>query len=123
MAKIGVLCVLLIMIFSCDTQDKQTKLSLKYEHNQRSLRKSETPVRHNIKVEPNIAEAWLDSNMSAIVEVPVDTSMYVDYKNSPQNTQIYIMNMDLPTLFMSQIIAQIPSLLLLLFLSTLIILC
>ena len=81
MAKIGVLCVLLIMIFSCDTQDKQTKLSLKYEHNQRSLRKSETPVRHNIKVEPNIAEAWLDSNMSAIVEVPVDTSMYVDYKN------------------------------------------
>ena len=81
MAKIGVLCVLLIMIFSCDTQDKQTKLSLKYEHNQRSLRKSETPVRHNIKVEPNIAEAWLDSNMSATVEVPVDTSMYVDYKN------------------------------------------
>ena len=81
MAKIGVLCVLLIMIFSCDTQDKQTKLSLKYEHHQRSLRKSETPVRHNIKVEPNIAEAWLDSNMSATVEVPVDTSMYVDYKN------------------------------------------
>tara|TARA_R100000353_G_scaffold172882_1_gene138641 strand:+ start:90 stop:953 length:864 start_codon:yes stop_codon:yes gene_type:complete len=69
------------MIFSCDTQDKQTKLSLKYEHHQRSLRKSETPVRHNIKVEPNIAEAWLDSNMSAIVEVPVNTSMYVDYKN------------------------------------------
>ena len=81
MAKIGVLCVLLIMIFSCDTQDKQTKLSLKYEHNQRSSRQVETPVRHNIKVEPNIAEAWLDSNMSATVEVPVDTSMYVDYKN------------------------------------------
>ena len=81
MATIGVLCVLLIMIFSCDTQDKQTKLSLKYEHNQRSSRQVETPVRHNIKVEPNIAEAWLDSNMSATVEVPVDTSMYVDYKN------------------------------------------
>ena len=81
MAKIGVLCVLLIMIFSCDTQEKQTKLSLKYEHNQRSSRQVETPVRHNIKVEPNIAEAWLDSNMSAIVEVPVNTSMYVDYKN------------------------------------------
>ena len=123
MAKIGVLCVLLIMIFSCDTQDKQTKLSLKYEHNQRSSRQVETPVRHNIKVEPNIAEAWLDSNMSATVEVPVDTSMHVDYKNSLQNIRIYIMNMDLPTLFMSQIIAQIPSLLLLLFLSTLIILC
>ena len=81
MAKIGVLCVLLIMIFSCDTQDKQTKLSLKYEHNQRSSRQVETPVRHNIKVEPNIAEAWLDSNMSTTVEVPVDTSMHVDYKN------------------------------------------
>jgi len=81
MAKIGVLCVLLIMVFGCDTQEKQTKLSLKYEHNQRSLRQIETPVRHNIKVEPNIAEAWLDSNMSATVEVPVDTSMYVDYKN------------------------------------------
>ena len=72
---------LLLILISCDTQDKQTKLALKYEHNQRSLRKSETPVRHNIKVEPNIAEAWLDSNMSATVEVPVDTSMYVDYKN------------------------------------------
>jgi len=72
---------LLLILISCDTQDKQTKLALKYEHNQRSLRKSEAPVRHNIKVEPNIAEAWLDSNMSATVEVPVDTSMYVDYKN------------------------------------------
>ena len=82
MAKIGVLCVLLIMVFSCDTQEKQTKLSLVYNHNERNLRQvQETPARHNIKVEPNIAEAWLDSNMSATVEVPVDTSMYVDYKN------------------------------------------
>ena len=82
MAKIGVLCVLLIMVFSCDTQEKQTKLSLVYNHNERNLRQvQETPARHNIKVEPNIAEAWLDSNMSATVEVPVDTSMRVDYKN------------------------------------------
>ena len=82
MAKIGVLCVLLIMVFSCDTQEKQTKLSLVYNHNERNLRQvQETPARHNIKVEPNIAEAWLDSNMSATVEVPVDTSMHVDYKN------------------------------------------
>ena len=68
-------------LVGCDTQDKQTKLSLKYDHDQRSSRQIETPVRHNIKVEPNIAEAWLDSNMSATVEVPVDTSMHVDYKN------------------------------------------
>ena len=82
MAKIGVLCVLLIMVLSCDTQEKQTKLSLVYNHSERNQRQvQETPVRHNIKVEPNIAEAWLDSNMSATVEVPVDTSMYVDYKN------------------------------------------
>ncbi len=82
MAKIGVLCVLLIMVFSCDTQEKQTKLSLVYNHSERNLRQvQETPARHNIKVEPNIAEAWLDSNMSATVEVPVDTSMHVDYKN------------------------------------------
>ena len=57
MAKIGVLCVLLIMVFSCDTQEKQTKLSLVYNHNERNLRQvQETPVRHNIKVAPNIAE-------------------------------------------------------------------
>ena len=86
MAKIGVLCVLLIMVFSCDTQEKQTTLSLVYNHNERNLRQvQETPVRHNIKVEPNIAETWLDSNMSATVEVPVDTSMHVDYKNYTTN--------------------------------------
>jgi hypothetical protein len=74
------------MVFSCDTQEKQTKLSLVYNHSERNLRQvQETPVRHNIKVEPDIAEAWLDSNMSATVEVPVDTSMHVDYKNYTTN--------------------------------------
>ena len=52
-------------------------------HNARAISPL-TPVRHNIKVEPNIADIDLNEELSAEVEVPVDTYMTVDYKNWTQ---------------------------------------
>ena len=85
MVKLGVLCVLLIMLFSCEDTKKST-IQLQYTHEGSSARSllRETAVRHNIKVEPNIADTDLDSNLSAVVEVPVSKPMTVDYKNWTQ---------------------------------------
>ena len=56
---------------------------LNNHHNARAISPL-TPVRHNIKVEPNIADIDLNEELSAEVEVPVDTYMTVDYKNWTQ---------------------------------------
>ena len=53
----------------------------RYSSAVRSMVENTWPVRHNIKVEPDIADIDLDENLSAEVEVPVDTYMTVDYKN------------------------------------------
>ena len=50
-------------------------------HNARQIQQNIIPYRHNIKVEPDIADIDLDENLSAEVEVPLDTYMTVDYKN------------------------------------------
>ena len=42
------------------------------------------PIRHNIKVEPDIADIDLDEDLRAEVEVPVDEPMYVVYSNWTQ---------------------------------------
>ena len=39
------------------------------------------PVRHNIKVEPDIEDIDLDENLRAEVEVPVEKPLYVEYTN------------------------------------------
>jgi len=80
--KLGVLCVLLIMVLSCE-DTKESTIQFQYTHEGSSARSllRETAVRHNIKVEPNIADTDLDSNMSARIEVPVNKPMTVDYKN------------------------------------------
>ena len=61
--------------------------SLKYDQTNTSRFISATdtdqifPTRHNIKVEPDIADIDLDEDLTAEVEVPVDKEMWVDYKN------------------------------------------
>ena len=72
--------LLLVLLFGCDTNEKQQSISLDYSHPTRSSSR-EVAVRHNIKVEPNIAETDLDSNMTARITVPLDVQMTVDYKN------------------------------------------
>ena len=72
--------LLLVLLFGCDTNEKQQSISLDYSHPTRSSSR-EVAVRHNIKVEPNIADTDLDSNMTARITVPIDVQMTVDYKN------------------------------------------
>jgi len=56
----------------------------RYSSSVRSMVENTWPVRHNIKVEPNIADIDLDENLRAEVEVPIDELMYVDYTNWTQ---------------------------------------
>ena len=72
--------LLLVLLFGCDTNEKQQSISLDYSHPTR-FSSREVAVRHNIKVEPNIADTDLDSNMTARITVPIDVQMTVDYKN------------------------------------------
>ena len=72
--------LLLVLLFGCDTNEKQQSISLDYSHPTRYSSR-EVAVRHNIKVEPNIADTDLDSNMTARITVPIDVQMTVDYKN------------------------------------------
>ena len=78
--------VFLLLIISCNAPEKEQELQLTYNHaNQKSNFDAKTqqqyPVRHNIIVNPNVADTDLDTNMSATVTVPVDIAMTVDYTN------------------------------------------
>ena len=53
----------------------------KYSASQRAMIENTIPYRHNIKVEPNIADVDLDEDLRAEVEVPIDKPMYVEYTN------------------------------------------
>ena len=53
----------------------------RYNKSQRAIIENTWPVRHNIKVEPDIADIDLDENLRAEVEVPVDKPMVVHYTN------------------------------------------
>jgi len=72
--------LLLVLLFGCDTNEKQQSISLDYSHPTRYSSR-EVAVRHNIKVKPNVAETDLDSNMTARITVPLDVQMTVDYKS------------------------------------------
>ena len=52
-----------------------------YTSAQRTIIENTNPIRHNIKVEPDIADVDLDEDLRAEVEVPVDKPMYVEYTN------------------------------------------
>ena len=56
----------------------------RYNKSTRTLIENTWPVRHNIKVEPDIADIDLDENLRAEVEVPVDKPMVVHYTNWTQ---------------------------------------
>ncbi len=56
----------------------------RYSSSVRSMVENTWPVRHNIKVEPNIADIDLDEDLRAEVEVPIDEPMYVEYTNWTQ---------------------------------------
>ena len=77
--KLGLL-IGLLSLTNCNDVEKEQKINLDYSHSTRYSSR-EIAVRHNIKVEPNIADTDLDSNMSARVTVPLDVQMTVDYKN------------------------------------------
>lgn len=72
--------LLLVLLFGCDTHEKEQNISLDYSHPTRYSDR-EVAVRHNIKVEPNVADTDLDSNMTARITVPIDVQMTVDYKS------------------------------------------
>ncbi len=52
-----------------------------YTSSQRTIIENTFPIRHNIKVEPDIADVDLDEDLRAEVEVPIDKPMYVEYTN------------------------------------------
>ena len=56
----------------------------RYNKSTRTLIENTWPVRHNIKVEPDIADIDLDENLRAEVEVPIDKPMVVHYTNWTQ---------------------------------------
>ena len=56
----------------------------RYNKSTRTLIENTWPVRHNIKVEPDIADIDLDEDLRAEVEVPVDKPMVVHYTNWTQ---------------------------------------
>ena len=102
--------VLLVLLISCgDLPDEgtlkrsETSVTITYTHppiheyevtrynkSTRALIDNAKPFRHNIKVEPDIADIDLDENLRAEVEVPVDKPMYVEYTNwLNENPNIY----------------------------------
>ena len=101
--KILIICIALLVVQCGDLPDEGTlkrkgsSVTIRYNHNKINLKydgdnsrlssraiERKTPVRHNIKVEPDIADIDLNEELSAEVEVPVDTYMTVDYKNWTQ---------------------------------------
>ena len=56
----------------------------RYNKSQRAIIENTWPARHNIKVEPDIADIDLDENLRAEVEVPIDKPMVVHYTNWTQ---------------------------------------
>ena len=102
--------VLLVLLISCgDLPDEgtlkrsETSVTITYTHppiheyevtrynkSTRALIDNAKPFRHNIKVEPDIADIDLDEDLRAEVEVPVDKPMYVEYTNwLNENPNIY----------------------------------
>ena len=79
--KKAVYLIGLVILLSCDVPEKEQGIQLNYDHsNSRSTARDDI-TRHNIVVNPNVADTDLDYNMSATVTVPVDITLTVDYKN------------------------------------------
>ena len=95
------LLILLVLVGCGDLPDEGTlrrqgtSVTINYNHSdslrdikftnytsaQRTIIENTNPIRHNIKVEPDIADVDLDEDLRAEVEVPVDKPMVVHYTN------------------------------------------
>ena len=79
-----------LLLFGCEkTKEQPLKVGLSYEHESHRNRyfSSSIPNRHLIDIlnrNAIIVSAELDSQLKTTVEVPVDTSLHIDYKNYKQ---------------------------------------
>ena len=79
-----------LLLFGCEkTKEQPLKVGLSYEHESHRNRyfSSSLPNRHLIDIlnrNAIIVSAELDSQLKTTVEVPVDTSLHIDYKNYKQ---------------------------------------
>ena len=79
-----------LLLFGCEkTKEQPLKVGLSYEHESHRNRyfSSSIPNRHLIDIlnrNTIIVSAELDSQLKTTVEVPVDTSLHIDYKNYKQ---------------------------------------
>ena len=79
-----------LLLFGCEkTKEQPLKVGLSYEHESHRNRyfSSSLPNRHIIDIlnrNTIIVSAELDSQLKTTVEVPVDTSLHIDYKNYKQ---------------------------------------
>ena len=85
-----------LLLFGCEkTKEQPLKVGLSYEHESHRNRyfSSSLPNRHLIDIlnrNTIIVSAELDSQLKTTVEVPVDTSLHIDYKNyKQQHPDIY----------------------------------
>ena len=85
-----------LLLFGCEkTKEQPLKVGLSYEHESHRNRyfSSSLPNRHLIDIlnrNAIIVSAELDSQLKTTVEVPVDTSLHIDYKNyKQQHPDIY----------------------------------
>ena len=85
-----------LLLFGCEkTKEQPLKVGLSYEHESHRNRyfSSSIPNRHLIDIlnrNAIIVSAELDSQLKTTVEVPVDTSLHIDYKNyKQQHPDIY----------------------------------
>ena len=79
-----------LLLFGCEkTKEQPLKVGLSYKHESHRNRyfSSSLPNRHLIDIlnrNTIIVSAELDSQLKTTVEVPVDTSLHIDYKNYKQ---------------------------------------
>jgi hypothetical protein len=79
-----------LLLFGCEkTKEQPLKVGLSYEHESHRNRyfSGSLPNRHLIDIlnrNTIIVSAELDSQLKTTVEVPVDTSLHIDYKNYKQ---------------------------------------
>ena len=82
--------LIFLLLFGCEkTKEQPLKVGLSYEHESHRNRyfSSSLPNRHLIDIlnrNTIIVSAELDSQLKTTVEVPVDTSLHIDYKNYKQ---------------------------------------
>ena len=77
-----VVCLIIsVFLLGCDVLEKEQKVQLEYSHSNLRTTSRNDITRHNIVVNPNVADTDLDLNMSARINVPLDVNLTIDYTN------------------------------------------